>query len=213
MGNKKPRTPFRDFFESEKIHGDWAVSLGAGGVAHGMYPAKFTFDSNAAPSCANDFAVFPINAPTGNTRANVVGTFTGGPGKWPTASITITPTGRKPAHSDLDLRSKRTQGLNFLISATTSTDATNLAAAINRNLSATALDDIVAVASGATVTVYALTPGSRVVLTDAETVTNFTWGAVTAGTNGAQASIVAFNQLYSGTGRDVLWPHYEFHVS
>ncbi len=81
----------------------------------------------------------------------------------------------------------------------TTTDATNLAAAINRNLSGTALDRIVAVASGSTVTVYALTPGSRVVLTDAKTVTNFSWSAVTAGTNGAQANIVAFNQLYSGT--------------
>ncbi|MFZ3200763.1 MAG: hypothetical protein WA175_06405, partial [Candidatus Acidiferrales bacterium] len=180
---------------------DWAVSLGAGGVAQGMYPAKFTFDSNAAPSCANDFAVFPIDAPTGNTRANVVGTFTaGGPANGQQASITITPTGVAGVTLTLTASNTLNTGLNFLISATASTDAANLAAAINRNLSATALDEIVAVASGATVTVYALTPGNRVVLTDAENLTNFTWGAVTAGTNGSQASIVAFNQLYSGTG-------------
>ncbi|MGP8157214.1 MAG: hypothetical protein ACLQMT_10180 [Candidatus Acidiferrales bacterium] len=199
LGNKKPRPPFLNFFESEKIHGDWAVSLGAGGVAQGMYPAKFTFDSNAAPSCANDFAVFPINAPTGNTRANVVGTFTGEPGTGQTATITITPTGLAAVHLVLTAGATNT-GTTFARSLTASTDAANLAAAINRNISATALDEVVAVASGATVTVYALTPGSRETLTDATTMAGtFTWAAVTAGTNGTQASIVAFNQLYSGT--------------
>ena len=47
---------------------DWAISLGAGGVAQGMLPAKYTFDINATPSCAADFVVFPVNASTG-TRA------------------------------------------------------------------------------------------------------------------------------------------------
>ena len=58
---------------------DWAISLGAGGVAQGMWPAKYSFDVNAPPSCTADFVVFPVNASTGNTRANVVGTFTGEP--------------------------------------------------------------------------------------------------------------------------------------
>ena len=58
---------------------DWAVSLGAGGVAQGMLPAKFSFNVNATPSCTADFVVFPVNASTGNTRANVVGTFTAEP--------------------------------------------------------------------------------------------------------------------------------------
>ena len=48
--------------------------------------------------------------------------------------------------------------------------------------------------------VYALTPGTRVVLTDSEGLNNFGWGFVTAGTNGSQANIVGLNQLYSGTG-------------
>ncbi len=76
-----------------KMKKDWAVSLGAGGVAQGMSPAKYSFNVNAAPSCSADFAVFPINASTGNTRAKVVGTFTGAPTSGQTASITITPTG------------------------------------------------------------------------------------------------------------------------
>jgi hypothetical protein len=179
---------------------DWAVSLGAGGVAQGMFPAKYSFNVNATPSCTTDFVVFPLNAPTGNTRANVVGTFTGEPTSGQTVSITVTPTVGIAVTLTLTASSTTNTGIDFELSTTTATNATNLAAAINRNLSNAALDRVVAVASGATVTVYALTPGTRVTLTDAETLTNFTWGTVTAGTNGAQANIVAFNHLYSGSG-------------
>lgn len=184
----------------EKIGRDWAVSLGAGGVAPGMSPAKYSFDVNAAPSCASDFVVFPINASTGNTRTSVVGSFTGEPGSGTTTSITVTPTGAAATTLTLTSSTASNTGLNFEISGTTATDATNLAAAINRNLSDIALNRIVAVASGDTVTVYALTPGTRVKLTDTNTLANFAWGTVTGGTNGTQANIVGFNQLYSGSG-------------
>jgi hypothetical protein len=179
---------------------DWAISLGAGGVAQGMWPAKFSFDVNAPPSCTSDFVVFPVNAPTGNTRANVVGTFTGGPTSGQTTSITITPTGGTAVTLTLTASNTTNTGLDFEVTATAATNATNLGAAINRNLSSTAADRIVAVVSGANVMVYALTPGTRVTLTTANTLTNFSWGTVTAGTNGAQANIVAFNHLYSGSG-------------
>jgi len=179
---------------------DWAISLGAGGVAQGMSPAKFSFDVNATPSCTADFVVFPINASTGNTRPNVVGTFTGQPTSGQTTSITITPTGGTAVTLILTASSTTNTGLNFAVSTTLATDAANLAAAINRNLGSTALDRIAAVASGATVTVYALTPGNRVTLTTANTLTNFSWGTVTVGTTGSQANIVAFNDLYSGSG-------------
>ncbi|MGA8224853.1 MAG: hypothetical protein WB780_24635 [Candidatus Acidiferrales bacterium] len=194
---KLPRPPLRS---SRKMGRDWAVSLGAGGVAQGMSPAKYTFDVNAAPSCALDFAVFPINASTGNTRANVVGTFTGEPAAGATTAITITPAGKSAVTLTLTSSAASNTGLNFQISATIATNAANLAAAINRNLNSSALDRIVAVALGAKVTVYALTPGNGVTLTDANALTNFTWGAVTAGTDGTQANIIAFNQLYSGSG-------------
>jgi hypothetical protein len=179
---------------------DWAISLGAGGVAQGMWPAKFSFDVNAPPSCTSDFVVFPVNAPTGNTRASVVGTFTGGPTSGQTTSITITPTGGTAVTLTLTASNTTNTGLDFEVTATAAMNATNLAAAINRNLSSTAADRIVAVVSGATVTVYALNPGTHVTLTTANTLTNFSWGTVTAGTNGAQANIVAFNHLYSGSG-------------
>jgi len=51
---------------------DWSVSLG-GSVAEDMFPAKFTFDVNAAPNCANDFVVFPINKNAGGSQANLIG--------------------------------------------------------------------------------------------------------------------------------------------
>ena len=183
-----------------KMKKDWAISLGAGGVAQGMSPAKYSFNINAPPSCSSDFAVFPINASTGNTRANVIGTFTGEPQTGATTAITITPTGAAGVTLTLTSSSTLNTGLDFQVSSTIATNATNLAAAINRNLSNTALARVVAVASADTVAVSALTPGSRVTLTDANTLNNFSWGTVTAGTNGAQANIVAFNQLYSGSG-------------
>jgi hypothetical protein len=54
---------------------DWAVSLGStdagNGVAQNMYPAKFSFDVISAPSCTDDFVVFPVNLANA-TRANIV---------------------------------------------------------------------------------------------------------------------------------------------
>ena len=187
---------------------DWAVSLGTGGVAQGMWPAKYSFDVNATPSCTADFVVFPVNASTGNTRANVVGTFSttavAGTG---TVEFTVTPTGGTAVSLSLIASTTTNTGTDFEVSTTAgaagaASNATNLAAAINRNLSGTALGRIVAIASTAnyTVTVYTLTPGTRVALTVPATVTGLTWGAVTAGTNGSQANIVAFNHLYSGSG-------------
>lgn len=186
---------------------DWAVPLGAGGVAAGAFPAKYQFDVNAEPSCTSDFVVFPVNATTGNTRANVVGTFSttiagvsGG-----TVAFTVTPTGGTAVTLTLTASTTVNTGTNFEVFTTASpanatTEATNLALAINRNLSATALGELAAVASTNTVTVYALTPGTGAVLSD--TVAGeaaLTFAAVTAGTNGNQANIVGFNQLYSGT--------------
>jgi hypothetical protein len=53
---------------------DWALSLGtAGGVAPNMYPAKFSFNINAAPDCINDYLVFGLNAAGSATQANLVG--------------------------------------------------------------------------------------------------------------------------------------------
>ena len=44
---------------AQGTHGDWGVPLTGGAtVGAGNYPAKFSFDINAPPSCMNDFVVF-----------------------------------------------------------------------------------------------------------------------------------------------------------
>lgn len=55
------------------LHRDWSISLGAGGTSAAMYPAKFSFDINAAPDCINDFIVYPINAVGSATQPNLAG--------------------------------------------------------------------------------------------------------------------------------------------
>src|SRR5438093_2555360 len=60
--------------------GDWNYSLGPSGssrVAPNMFPAKYNFDINQAPSCTEDFVVFAENV-TGATAvaAKNTGTFT-----------------------------------------------------------------------------------------------------------------------------------------
>jgi hypothetical protein len=53
---------------------DWSVSLGGAGtrLPISMYPAKYTFDINAAADCANDFVVFPTFIAGSATQATIV---------------------------------------------------------------------------------------------------------------------------------------------
>ena len=60
------------------VNRDWSISLGTGGVAPSMYPAKFTFNIGAAPTCTAvspavpDFAVYPVNVAGSATQPNIV---------------------------------------------------------------------------------------------------------------------------------------------
>ena len=56
-----------------KTRVDWSLSLGSGGVAQNMFPAKFGFNVNATPSCTLDFVVFALNVAGTATQANLVG--------------------------------------------------------------------------------------------------------------------------------------------
>ncbi|MBI3474563.1 MAG: hypothetical protein HY010_02435 [Acidobacteria bacterium] len=52
---------------------DWNVSLGLGRIAPNMFPAKFSFDPQAAPDCTNDYVVFGLNRVGANGgQANLV---------------------------------------------------------------------------------------------------------------------------------------------
>ena len=58
---------------------DWSISLGTGGMAASMYPAKYTFDVNATPTCIvgtgvplPDFVVFTVNVAGSAIQPNIV---------------------------------------------------------------------------------------------------------------------------------------------
>jgi hypothetical protein len=55
------------------LHSDWSISLGNGSTAPAQFPAKYQFNTNAAPDCTNDFAVFPVNTTPSTSQPNIVG--------------------------------------------------------------------------------------------------------------------------------------------
>ncbi len=183
------------------IHRDWSVGLNAGTDAAqgygkpGVFPAKFSFDINAAPDCANDFVVFPTTGKGASASAS--GSFTSGPIAGQTVTITNPNTGKNIV---LTASSSSNTGLFFKIGSA-SASATNLAAAIVRNGAAVGVTE--AGATRPTVTVRALDPGlGGNSITLADTLSNFTWGTSTL-TGGAdpattRPTIEAFNGLYLG---------------
>jgi len=184
--------PKQDRGRKSSMKRDWGMSLGANGESGvGMFPAKFSFDINATPSCANDYVAYTTSLTGGQAAvaAKQTGTFTGQPTNGQT--VTIGGTMVLTASSALNTTT------NFQISLiSTTVTAANLASAINRNgagvgVSATSLAGVV--------TVTATTAGARGnSITLAEGLTNFTWaGATLAGGIDATGSIIAFNQLYS----------------
>ena len=64
--------------DSSPLKRDWQFNLGANAVTtngqnYFIYPAKFSFDINATPSCTNDFVVFPTGLPgVGGGQASIV---------------------------------------------------------------------------------------------------------------------------------------------
>jgi hypothetical protein len=61
------------------MHQDWSISLGGGTTAPAMYPAKYTFDINATPTCVAgtgvpipDYIVYPVNVAGSATQPNIV---------------------------------------------------------------------------------------------------------------------------------------------
>lgn len=59
--------------DAAAVQRDWNVSLGNARIQTGMYPAKYSFDIDAPPSCPNDFVVFGLNvAGVAGGQANMV---------------------------------------------------------------------------------------------------------------------------------------------
>src|SRR5713226_7133166 len=59
--------------QQDTLRTDWGMSLGAAGTTGaGKFPAKFTFDINAAPDCVNDYVVFNTSLAGSVTQATIV---------------------------------------------------------------------------------------------------------------------------------------------
>ena len=190
--------PSRNPRRLPSLRRDWAMSMGASGTSGvGMFPAKFSFDINAAPSCANDYVVYTSSLTGGQaaTQASRTGTFTGQPIN--NQTVTIAGTLILTASNSLNT------GTNFLIGANTTATAANLAAAIVRNGAGVG---VTGSSSTNVVTVTAITAGAKGNnITLSESLSNFTWaggafGSSLAGGLDATGSIIAFNQLYSTQG-------------
>jgi hypothetical protein len=68
---RHPGRPLRP--QTQKLQIDWSVPLGTGIVAPNMFPAKFSFDINAAPSCTADYVVFGLNVAGAAGQASLLG--------------------------------------------------------------------------------------------------------------------------------------------
>jgi hypothetical protein len=171
---------------------DWGASLGNGATGGDeSYPAKFTFDVNAAPSCANDFIVFNTGvAPGSATAAQRTGTFTA----QPVAGTTVTIGGTLV----LTASAVNNAGLNFQIGGNTTATATNLAAAITRNGAGVG---VTAASAGTVVTVTAAVAGAAgnsITLASTILPASFAWASASlAGGANAPGTILGFNNLYS----------------
>ncbi|MGC1616727.1 MAG: hypothetical protein WA736_18775 [Candidatus Acidiferrum sp.] len=176
---------------------DWGYPLLAGGTSGlGQFPAKFTFDVNAAPDCTNDFVVFNQAGLAGvapTAAATRTGAFTNDPAAGGTVTITS-------PEATLVLTASATDntGLNFQVGGGVAADATNLAAAIVRNNAGLG---VTAVSAGNEVVVTALANGVEGnLVTVAKTLTHFAWSGAKLISGKGTGNIVAFNNLYSTQG-------------
>ena len=183
--------------------GDWGASLLAGGrVGIGQYPAKFTFDVTAAPSCANDFVVFNTSllgaSPT--TAASQTATFTATAGI-PSGIFRIT---NGATRLTLTASSISNAGTNFLVvDNSAGGNATNAASLAAKIVALGNPVNVTATSSGAIVTITALAKGvggNSIGLTTTINVALLTLGGGALTGGAGSGNLVAFNQLYSKQG-------------
>lgn len=194
------------------IHRDWSNVLGGGtdglggnGI-QGMYPAKYNFDIAAAPSCVNDFIVYPTNtagATSSGAPETRPSTFTNRPNAGDTFTIGVTGTARSVVLTAVDTVTAANQfyrGANTgSAAARAAVAATNLAAAV---VAWSGQTGITASASTANVVFARISNSDTASITISSTSSPVTYAVGTrvngSGTAG-QPTIIAFNQLYNTT--------------
>jgi hypothetical protein len=184
-------------------HGDWGVSLLAGGtVGAGMSPAKFVFDINATPSCANDYVAFNtgLTGVSPTTAASQTATFPSLSILTPSGTITIT----NGAVALVLTAAGDNTGNDFQVVSNllggSSTNAASLAARI------AALGGPVGVTAASATNVVTITAlnkgigGNSITLATTIAAAQFTLGGAALAGGVGTGNIVAFNQLYSTQG-------------
>jgi hypothetical protein len=180
---------------------DWGESLLPNGtVGIGMFPAKFTFDATATPSCASDYVAFNTSQPgVAPATAAIQGgnRFIIGAAGIPVGTFTIT-------HGALALiltAAPDNTGNNFLVVDNAGTGSTTNAASLAAQI--TALGGpvgVTAMSAGPIVNLTARNIGiegnSITVATD---LTNFMLGG-SFNSGVGTGNIVAFNNLYASEG-------------
>jgi len=209
QGHGRPRMPSPN---KEKPKGDWNNFLGgtaSAGITATMYPAKYTWDVNAAPDCTNDFLVVTVNqAPANQTNATGTIVINSEPAEGDSSSIGSTVYVWHAATNNCPAAPLKCVARV----ANTTTSATDLANAINGtcfNGACTADPAVTASSASATVTLtptaaYAGSTGN-IAMTTTDTAAVHLNGGTTSPSNltggkDGQASIIAFNSLYSGGG-------------
>jgi hypothetical protein len=209
LGHSPPPRPVP---VKKKPQGDWNNFLGGtanAGITATMYPAKYTWNVNAAANCANDFVVVTVNqAPANQTNATGTIVMNAEPAEGDTLTLGSTvyvwhATATNCPAAPLKCVARV---------ASTTTDATDLANAINGTCfsgTCTADPAVTASSSGATVTLTPTTAydGStgNIVMSTTDTASIHLNGGTTSpssltGGQDGQASIIAFNNLYAGGG-------------
>jgi hypothetical protein len=201
-----PSPPSLDPIEAGMTR-DWSHVLGGGANgtggkgSAGVYPAKYSFDISATPSCANDFVVYPTGtagaSDSGGAKEVRTSSFTGVPGVGETISIGL---GTRSVTLLVTLASNADK--NFTSAGSTTNSAINLAAAVNRWSGTTGVTASVPVAGSVTFSrINGGNDTSDLAITELLTgyaVANHVAGNDGAGTAG-QPTIIAFNQLYNTT--------------
>jgi hypothetical protein len=200
------------------LHGDWNAYLGISGttastVGAGNYPAKYSFgvtSTNCANATQPDFVIYNTSLTGSATAIAAFDTLTVTAEPAAGGTITITAASGSPT---LTLTASATvnTGLNFQISSTLSTDASNIQAAISRAGNGSSVG-VSATVSGVVVTVAATATGTTGnSITVGGSATGLTW-AFTNFVNGASGvpTIVAYDNLYSscsGTVPSTYWAY------
>lgn len=199
-------------FDPNPLHGDWSAYLGIsatnpigipGTVGAGNYPAKYSFDASSA-YCAGasqpDFVVYntSLAGSAANQAAIDIGTFSAGtPASGQTLVIT------NGANSvTLTSSSTTNTGLFWQTNATSSTDATNLANAINSNNGTIAVTATANSPANGQVTISANsagTAGDSITVTNNIALLSFPFTSLVDGATGVP-TIVAYDNLYTSCG-------------